>query len=154
MITHKDYFEIQNLVASYAITTDNADVDGFMHCWVSPGEFGGYESGPFGSMKTWEELREFEAHHVGEGGMANGKRHQVTNLIIQPISETEVHVTHDLLVLEVAEIPALIASGRYNNSVVVKTDKGWKFKSRTLDVDSGFFKLMEQWKSQGIDVGH
>jgi 3-phenylpropionate/cinnamic acid dioxygenase small subunit len=146
MITSEDYMKIQNLAFRYALTTDNADVDGFMNCWVSASAFGGYESGPFGSMKTWEELRDFEAHHVGEGGMADGKRHQITNLLIEPVSETEVHVTHDLLVVETANIPSIIASGRYDKNLVVKTEDGWKFKSRTLTVDPGFFKLMDQWK--------
>jgi len=99
-------------------------------------------------MKTWEELRAFEAHHVGEGGDANGKRHQATNLVINPVSDVEVKVTHDMLVFEVAQIPYLVATGRYNNSQVVKTEKGWKFKWRKLDVDTGFFKLMEQWQNQ------
>jgi hypothetical protein len=146
MITAKDELEIRNLAAAYAITTDNADVNGFMDCWVTVEEFGGYESGPFGSMKTWQELRDFEAHHVGEGGMANGKRHQVINLIIEPVSETQVHVTHDMLVIETANIPSIIATGRYDQSLVVKTEKGWKFKSRSLTVDPGFFKLMDQLK--------
>ena len=38
----------------------------------------------------------------------------------------------------------MIATGRYNKSMVVRTAKVWKFKRRTLDVDSGFFKLMEK----------
>ncbi|NHE58621.1 nuclear transport factor 2 family protein [Cyclobacterium plantarum] len=143
-----DLLEIQNLIATYTIATDNKDVAGFMNCWVGPEEFEGYDSGAFGHLKTWEELRDFEAHHVGEGGDANGKRHQATNIIIQPLSETEVSVTHDMIVLEVAAIPMVIATGRYNNSKVVKTDKGWKFKWRKLDIDSGFFKLMEQWQQQ------
>jgi len=42
----------------------------------------------------------------------------------------------------------IVATGRYNNSKVVKTSKGWKFKWRKLDIDSGFFKLMEQWQQQ------
>jgi hypothetical protein len=62
------------------------------------------------------------------------------------ISDTEAHVTHDLLVIRVADVPQIMATGRYDKSVVVKTSKGWKFKSRTLKVDEGFFKLMEQWK--------
>jgi hypothetical protein len=47
-------------------------------------------------------------------------------------------------VLEVEEAPRVIATGRYNKSLVVKTDKGWKFKRRTLNVDPGFFKLFGQ----------
>ena len=145
-LTSHDLLEIQNLVTAYCITTDNADVDGFMNCWVEPEAFEGYDSGAFGHSKTWQELKDFETHHVGPGGMANGKRHQATNIHITTISDTEVLVTNDMLVLEVAEIPQLIATGRYNNSKVVKTDKGWKFKYRHLHVDGGFFKLAEQWK--------
>jgi SnoaL-like domain len=148
MITHQDHLEIANLVARYCITTDNADVDGFMGCWVSPDEYGGYDSGAFGNMKTWEDLKTFEQHHVGPGGMANGKRHQVSNLLIEPVSSTVVHVTHDLVVLEVAAEPRVIATGRYNGSVVVKTPQGWRFKSRTLHVDTGFFALMERIKKE------
>lgn len=141
-----DFYEIQNLVSNYTIATDNADVDGFMNCWVSPEEFEGYDSGAFGNMKTWQELYDFEHHHVAPGGMANGKRHMALNIIIQPVSGTEALVTHDMIVLEVASIPTVIASGRYNHSKVVKTANGWKFKWRKLDVDTGFFKLMEQWQ--------
>ncbi|HZG00115.1 MAG TPA: nuclear transport factor 2 family protein [Chitinophagales bacterium] len=145
-ITATDFLGIQNLISRYTLTTDNADANGFMECWVTPEEFGGYDSGAFGNMKTWQELYEFEKHHVGPGGSANGNRHQVTNLLIEPVSEKEVHVTHDMLVIKVSDIPHILATGRYDKSLVVKTDKGWKFKSRSLKVDDGFFKLMEQWK--------
>jgi hypothetical protein len=143
-LTPADYAEIQNLVALYCVTTDNADADAFMQLWVEPAEFGGYDSGAFGKMDTWQAMYEFEKHHVGPGGMANGKRHQSTNIVIHGISANEAHVTNDMLVFEVAEVPFLMATGRYNKSVVVKTAKGWKFKRRTLDIDSGFFKLMEK----------
>lgn len=143
MITFEDHLAIQNLIAEYFISTDNADADAFMTTWVGPEEFGGYNSEAFGDLPTWQAMYDYEKHHVGPGGMANGKRHQVTNVHIKPISATEVHVTHDLIVLEVADIPTIIATGRYNDSVVVKTDLGWKFKRRTLQVDSGFFKLMD-----------
>ncbi len=146
-LTAQDLLEIQNLVATYTVATDNADVDGFMACWVGPEAFEGYDSGAFGNMKTWQELRDFEAHHVGEGGNAVGKRHQATNIIIKPVSGTEALVTHDMLVFETANIPALVATGRYNDSKVVKTAEGWKFAWRKLDVDAGFFKLMAQWQA-------
>lgn len=142
-----DILDIQNLIATYTVATDNKDVEAFMNCWVSPEEFGGYDSGAFGNMKTWDELKAFEEHHVSPGGDAMGKRHMATNIIIQPVNENEVKVTHDMIVLEVENIPQVIASGRYNDSIVVKTDKGWKFKWRKLDIDAGFFKLLEQWKA-------
>jgi hypothetical protein len=146
-MTTKDVLEIQNLVAAYCVTTDNADVDGFMNCWVTKEEFGGYNSGAFGKCDTWQALKDFETHHVGPGGNANGKRHQATNTIIKEVNENEVLVTNDMLVFEVANIPMLVATGRYNDSVVVRTENGWKFKSRILDIDAGYFKLLEQWNS-------
>lgn len=146
-LTSQDLLEIHNLVARYCLTTDNKDVDGFMDCWVEPEKFEGYDSGAFGHMQTWDEMRNFEAHHVGQGGMANGKRHQALNILVEPVSDNEVRVTHDMIVLEVANIPGLVATGRYDNSKVVKTNKGWKFAFRKLDVDSGFFNLMKQIQS-------
>ncbi len=142
MFTATDHLQILNLVHRYSLTTDNADAEGFMACWVSPDEFGGYDSGAFGNMKTWHDLFAFEQHHVGPGGMANGKRHQVTNVYIEAVSPTEARVTHDLIVLEVKDEPRIFATGRYDNSVVVKTPQGWRFKSRHLAVDPGFFVLM------------
>lgn len=149
MITHHDYLEILNLVARYCLTTDNADADAFMQLWVGPDDFGGYDSGSFGSMPTWDELYSFERKHVGPGGMANGKRHQATNILVEPISADEVHVTHDMQVLEIAKEPRLIATGRYDRSVVVKTAQGWRFKARRLHVDPGFFALMGQAQAHG-----
>ena len=145
-MTADDILEIHNLVAVYCLATDNAEVDRFMNCWVPAAEFGGYDSGSFGRMDTWNELYEFEKEHVGPGGMANGKRHQSTNILVEFVSSTEALVTNDLIVLEVADIPRVLATGRYNQSVVVKTDKGWKFKRRTLIIDPGFFKLVGQSK--------
>jgi hypothetical protein len=54
-----------------------------------------------------------------------------------------------MLVIRVADIPQIVATGRYDKSVVVKTEQGWKFKHRSLKVDEGFFKLMEQWQQAG-----
>jgi hypothetical protein len=148
-ISAEDQLEIRNLVARYCLTTDNADADAFMACWVDADAFGGYESGPFGTMKTWQELYEFEKHHVGPGGMANGKRHQATNVHVSAVSANEARVSHDLVVLEVAQEPRIIATGRYDDSVVVRTADGWRFASRRLHVDPGFFILAKQWEEAG-----
>ncbi|HRE88029.1 MAG TPA: nuclear transport factor 2 family protein [Myxococcota bacterium] len=144
-----DELEIRNLVARYCLATDNADADGFMACWVAPDEFGGYDSGAFGKLDTWEALYEFEKHHVGPGGLANGKRHVALNLHVEAVDPDTAHVTHDMLVVEVAAAPRLIASGRYDRSVVVRTTDGWRFKQRHLHVDPGFFALMAE-----LGAGH
>lgn len=142
-LSTNDELAIRNLVADYNRTTDDADADGFMALWVDPDEFGGYDSAAFGSMTTWEELRQFEVHHVGPGGMANGKRHQATNVVIHEIGPDEVRVSHDMLVLEVADSPHIVATGRYENGVVIRTADGWRFKSRTLTIDPGFLAAQE-----------
>jgi len=144
-LTPMDYWEIHHLISRYTLTTDNADVEGFMDCWVAPEQFGGYNSGAFGHMQTWQELYAFEKHHVSPGGSAVGNRHQATNILIEAVNDREAHVTHDLLVIRVADIPQIVATGRYDKSLVVKTESGWKFKSRSLKVDDGFFKLMDAW---------
>lgn len=69
-------------------------------------------------------------------------------MIVEPVSADEVHVTHDLIVLEVAQEPRVIATGRYDKSVVVRTDAGWRFKSRTLAVDPA----SSCWPSSGSRV--
>ncbi len=84
-------------------------------------------------MDTWQALHAFEKLHVGPGAMANGKRHQATNIVIEPVSDTEV--------------PHLMATGRHDKSAVVKTAKGGKFKRPTLKVDPGFFRLMDEAKA-------
>lgn len=139
-LSSADFDEIRNLVSRYCIATDDANAEAFMQTWVPPEEFAGYESGAFGQMQTWQEMYEFELHHVGPGGMANGKRHLTLNVLIEPVSATEAHVTHDMIVLEVAEVPRIVATGHYDRSVVTRTSGGWRFKRRTLAVDAGFFK--------------
>ena len=78
-----------------------------------------------------------------------------TNIIVEAVSPTKAHVTHDLVVLEVADEPRIIATGRYDKSVVVKTANGWRFESRKLHVDPGFFQLMKRLEAEsGESPGH
>lgn len=145
-ISFNDYLEIQNLVSEYFLTTDAGDVDAFMNCWVGPDEFTGYDLGAMGMLKTWEEMRGFIVQNY-VGALAKGKRHISTNVKIQPVSDTQVLVSHDMIVVEVAENPAVFITGHYQDSVVVKTDKGWKFKGRKIELDSGSLKLLQAQSS-------
>jgi hypothetical protein len=152
-LTGQDRVEIMDLCARYNISTDNADVDGFMDCWVEEGNenYVRFES-PFGNFDSREEIRTFEQEHVTTGG-AVGKRHLGSNIVIKEGKDEVVNtafVTNDLIVVEARDIPYVVATARYNNSKVIKTDKGWKFSYRNLKVDEGFMKAMarEQQKPQ------
>ena len=149
-LTGQDRAEIMDLCAKYNISTDNADVDSFMNCWSD--EEGSnhvrFES-PFGNFSSRDEIRHFEQEHVTKG-MAVGKRHLAFNIVMREGKEDNntAFVTSDLMVVETKEIPYIVATARYDDSKVIKTDKGWKFKYRNLKVDEGFMKLMAKAKRQ------
>lgn len=136
-LTAQDRLEILDLVARYNLTTDSKDVDGYMDCWTEEMLF----ESPFGTFRTREEMRAFEAEHVHTGAM--GKRHFSLNVAIEGEGE-EARVTSDLIVMEVAEAPHVVATGRYERSRVVRTSDGWKFAHRRLDLDEGFGKYLAE----------
>jgi hypothetical protein len=149
-LTGQDRAEIMDLCARYNVSTDNADVDSFMNCWMEEGSGNNvrFES-PFGNFNSREEIKHFEQEHVTKG-MALGKRHLGFNIVIREGKDDNntAFVTNDLMVVETKEVPYIVATGRYDDSKVTKTDKGWKFQYRNLKVDEGFGKLMAKAKQQ------
>ena len=138
----QDKFEIQQLCAKYYVSTDEQDVDGFMNCWIDSDDIL-FES-EFGTFKGTKEIREFEDNHVHRG-MAVGKRHLLGNVIVEDGDDQfTAYVTSYLVVMEVANIPQIVATAIYRRSKAIKTDDGWKFVHRKMDVDEGFRKLMAQ----------
>ena len=141
-LTLEDKFDIQQLCARYYVSTDEKDVDGFMDCWIDDDEI--FFESEFGNFKGRQEIRDFEDNHVHRG-MAVGKRHLLGNVIIEDgEDDNTAYVTSYLVVMEVAEIPQIVATAIYRKSKAVKTDAGWKFVHRKMDVDDGFRKLMAQ----------
>lgn len=139
-LTVEDKLDLHQLCAKYYVSTDEKDVDGFMECWIDDDEIL-FES-EFGNFKGRTEIREFEDNHVHRG-MAVGKRHLLGNVIIDEGEDLDsAFVTSYLVVMEVAEIPHIVATAIYRKSKAVKTEKGWKFVHRKMDVDEGFRKLM------------
>lgn len=134
-LTAQDRLEILGLVARYNLTTDSKDVDGYMDCWAEELLF----ESPFGTFRSREEMRAFEAEHVQTGAM--GKRHLSLNMAIEEDGDDAL-VTSDMVVLEVAEAPHVVATGRYDRSRVVRTSAGWKFSHRHLQLDEGFGKYL------------
>jgi SnoaL-like domain len=141
-LSASDRLEILDLCARYYISTDEKDVDGFMDCWV-PDEDIVFNSA-FGNFKGRAAVRAFEDEHVHRG-MAIGKRHLLSNVSIRPGSgANQALVTSYLTVVEVVDVPQIIATAIYRDSLVEKTDAGWKFRQRSMDVDPGFQKVMGQ----------
>ena len=141
-LSAEDRLAIFDLCARYYVSTDEADVDGYMNCWVDTGPIN-FES-PFGNFTDRAALRAFEDEHVNRG-MAIGKRHLLNNVVMRPGENDDVaYVTTYMTVLEVADVPHIVATGIYRDSRVERTPQGWKFRQRKLDLDTGFMKLMEQ----------
>jgi len=142
-----DRLEIHDLCARYYITTDEKDVDGFMNCWVDDDDI--TFNSAFGDFKGRAAIRGFEDEHVHRG-MAVGKRHWVGNVTIRDgQSPGQALVTSYLMVMEVVEAPYVLATAIYRDSVVEKTDQGWRFRSRSMDVDAGFQKVMSRLEGGG-----
>lgn len=146
-ISEADRLEIMDLHSRYYVSTDEADVDGFMDCWLDSDEIV-FESA-FGNFKGRKAIRDFETSHVN-GGMAVGKRHLLTNLVLEASETGEVLATSYLSVVEVKDRPEIIATAIYRKSRVVNTPKGWKFAHRSMDTDPGFQKWAE---AKGIQLG-
>lgn len=146
-LTDTDRLEILDLCARYYVSTDEADVNGFMDCWIDSDEIL-FESA-FGTFRGRKAIRDFETAHVN-GGMAVGKRHMLSNVIIKPHAEGSALVTSYLTVVEVRDRPEIVATAIYRDSKVVKTKQGWKFAARSMDTDSGFQKWAE---AKGITFG-
>jgi hypothetical protein len=140
-LTIQDRLAIQELCACYYLTTDEADVDGFMDCWADHDDIR-FES-VFGTFEGRAAIRSFEDEHVHRG-MAIGKRHLLTNVVVHPgEDEDTAAVTSYMTVVDVVNIPHIVATAIYRDSTVVRTDDGWKFVYRHMDIDPGFQKLMD-----------
>ena len=142
-ITAQDRQDIRELCARYYNTTDAKDVDGFMDCWVDDDDIL-FESA-FGNFSGRDEIRAFEEEHVSDDGMAHGKRHVLSNVVVEAGDDESTAFTSTyLIVIDVVNIPHIVATAHYPKCRVERTEDGWKFRHRKMNVDPGFQKLMEQ----------
>jgi uncharacterized protein YhdP len=145
-----DLLEINQLISRYFLATDSVDLEAFMDCWVEADRFGGYDLGQLGNLNTREELYNYLKKHHNQG-LADAKRHISTNIKFNVINATEVWLTQDMIVVEIEDNPDVFITGRYNYSSIVKTEQGWKFKSRKLPLDSGSLEVVKDINSDWIE---
>jgi ketosteroid isomerase-like protein len=129
---------IQNAISQWNQLQDDANVTAFMNLWTAKSVF----ENPFGKFEGKDAIKQFVDGYVS--GFAKGKRHQGSNIIISG-SGNNATVVEDLNVVEVNEIPFIVAIVRLNASLV-KENGVWKFVTIKLTIDPGFQKLQEKMK--------
>ncbi|MEV6094941.1 nuclear transport factor 2 family protein [Nocardia sp. NPDC051981] len=115
---------------------DNHDVDSWLGAWVPDGKF----IATYGTFVGHDAIREFINGHIA-AGKEDGARHLMTNYTVDGDGETAT-ATCAVTKLQVVEPPFIIATGIYTD-VLVRTEAGWKFQSRQLDIDPGVFARAE-----------
>jgi hypothetical protein len=143
-LTAEDYVEIQQLVVRYAWTLDHCTNGGYDYAdlYVDDGQFSAAEEW----NTTSNDQRTFlaigrEALAQAAGGDGHGKcvdpknyigygiKHNVINHLITPTKDGAVG-RHGLIAIGVCGYPHLVELQGGYEDVYVKTDQGWKFKSR------------------------
>ncbi|MFE3081736.1 nuclear transport factor 2 family protein [Nocardia tengchongensis] len=115
---------------------DNHDVDSWLGAWVPDGKF----IATYGTFVGHDAIREFINGHIA-AGKEDGARHLMTNYTVDGDGKTAT-ATCTVTKLQVVEPPFIIATGIYTD-VLVRTEAGWKFQSRRLDIDPGVFARAE-----------
>lgn len=143
-LTAEDYAEIQQLAARYAWTLDHCTNGGYDYAdlYVNDGQFSAAEE--WGTTSNAERTfiakgRDELARAAGGGEDGNcvdpkeylghGITHIVTNHLITPTRNGAVG-RHRLIAVGICGYPHLMELQGGYEDVYVKTDEGWKFKSR------------------------
>ncbi|WP_159707245.1 nuclear transport factor 2 family protein [Arthrobacter sp. 18067] len=132
----EDKLTIVELSNAQMRSLDNHDIDAWLEAWIPDGKF----IATYGTFAGHRAIREFIEGHIA-AGKEDGARHLMTNYVVEGDGDTAA-VTCAVTKLQVDEPPFIIASGTYHD-VVVRTQKGWRFESRRLDIDRGVFARAE-----------
>ncbi|WP_182920323.1 nuclear transport factor 2 family protein [Nocardioides cavernaquae] len=132
----EDTLAIVSLSNAQMRSLDDHDVDAWVAAWVPDGTF----IATYGTFAGHAEIRAFIDGHIA-AGKEDGARHLMTNYVVDGDGDRAT-ITCAVTKLQVEKPPFIIASGIYRD-VVVRTDEGWRFESRQLDIDRGVFARAE-----------
>ena len=130
MISTEDKIVIQELMTRYNLAIDNQNMDEWSNTWTDDGIW----TTTFGEAKGKTELKNM-ANQI-TNNFANGKRHLLTNIIIEDISTNNIaNAKSYLTVLEAHDTPEGVATGVYSDTLKKDGNGKWKFFQRKLDID-------------------
>ena len=124
-LTTQDYIDIEQLYAQYNEAIDRGDAQGWAATFTADGAFNNFtgKDALAGFIDLWRQKM-------------NGanRRHWNTNLHIVGTPEGAKGSVYLMLVDVIAKPPAIVATGSYTDTLV-KTADGWRFKTRTTQMD-------------------
>lgn len=123
-LTTQDYIDIEQNYARYYQTMDAGDLEGWADTFTDDGNF----NGAVGRAALIESRRRFDLSKV---------RHLVSNLVITPTPEGAKGSIY-VFVVDRHEGPLKINSYSRYDDTLVKTSKGWRFKTKLRSSDSTF----------------
>ena len=135
-LTALDYFQIQQLVARYAVAIDTCSNNGYDYAdlFTADGAFvPSFEGKQLGAIQGRERLAAVSGG--GSNGcknvpwIAQGVRHIYTNHVITPTAEGA-SGTVDMLMIGLGGDPNKIEYDGHYADTYVRTPQGWRFKQR------------------------
>ena len=133
-LTALDYIEIQQLVNRYGWALDSGADNGYAYAdlYAPDATFTGTNQGPGGRLYQGRD----RLAALARGGRRGPSfvSHYVTNLVIEPTADGAVGRTY-VAIFDIGNggngAKSKLDHGGLHNDVYVKTESGWRFKSRT-----------------------
>ena len=125
-----DKLAIQEVNARYFWAVDSNDVEAYLSVWTSDG----ISEASYGNVRGHEELA--SRFKNMQQGLSRNKRHLVGNLVIDLQGNMASQKCY-LVVFERQDVPAVISTAIYQDELV-KTNEGWKFSRRIIQIDPGW----------------
>ena len=119
-LSTQDYIDIQQLYARYYTAIDSGKAEAWADTFVA--------DGVFNELKGRDALVNLVNDYYKNGGGAN-RRHWHTNLVITPTAGGATGSVY-LMQVDVKTRQPVIYSHSHYDDVMVKTPRGWLFKSR------------------------
>jgi len=121
-LTTQDYIDIEQNYSRYYQTIDSGDAEGWANTFTDDGEFNGTK-GRAALMESRKKAGPSKTRHV------------VSNLVITPTAEGAKGSLY-VFIFDPQEVPVKINSYSRYDDTLVKTPKGWRFRTKIRSSDT------------------